>query len=123
MRRDPTCDSNRWVRTELPPFGTCFRGNVGPGYALQAAARSITGGLSAGPGSLRSGPHCARSRRCAPPVAVISFGLRVHGRNGGNNDMEGPAERRLFVGPAARTSLPHVASTSFEFCRSAPGVI
>jgi hypothetical protein len=31
--------------------------------------------------------------------------------------MEGAAKRRLFVGPAARTSLPHVASTSFELSK------
>ena len=63
----------------MPPFGTCFRSKVGPGYALQAATHGISDGLFAGPGSLRSGLH------------RVSFGLRLHGRNGGNDDMEGAA--------------------------------
>src|SRR5712672_4637374 len=88
----------------MPPFGTCFQSKVGPGYALQAATHGLSGALFAGPGSVWSGPHRARSRRCAPPVVVISFGLRVHGRNGGNNDMEGAAGRTLSVGPWTRTS-------------------
>jgi hypothetical protein len=65
---------------------------------------ALSGGPFNGLGSLRSGPHRARSRRCAPPVAVISFGLGFHGRNGGNNDMEAAAERTLSVGPETRTS-------------------
>ncbi len=35
--------------------------------------------------------------------------------------MEGAAERKLSVGPAARTSLSLVTPALFEFCRSAPG--
>jgi hypothetical protein len=88
----------------MPPFGTCFQSKVGPGYALQAATHGLSGALFAGPGSVWSGPHRARSRRCAPPVVVISFGLRLHGRNGGNNDMEGAAGRTLSVGLWTRTS-------------------
>jgi hypothetical protein len=88
----------------MPPFGTCFQSKVGPDYALQAPCTGLSGGLFAGPGSLWSGPHRARSRRCAPPVVVISFGLGLHGRNGGNNDMEGAAARTLSVGRETRTS-------------------
>src|SRR5882757_4509633 len=40
-RRHPTCDSDRGVRTQMPPFGTCFQSKVGPGYALQAATHGI----------------------------------------------------------------------------------
>ena len=88
----------------MPPFGTCFQSKVGPGYCT-SGGHALLGALFAGPGSLWSGPHRARSRRCAPPVVVISFGLGLHGRNGGNNDMEGAAARTLSVGPETRTSL------------------
>ena len=105
----------------MPPFGTCFQSKVGSGYALRGghARHSQAGYLS---DHVHCGLACIALARAmpAPSGAVISFGLRLHGRNGGNNDMEGAAERRLSVGPAARTSLSHVTSTSFEFCRSAP---
>ncbi len=37
--------------------------------------------------------------------------------------MEGAAERKLSVGPAARTSLWHARPTSFEFRQKRTGVI
>lgn len=56
-------------------------------------------------------------------LPLISFGLGLDGRNGGNNDMEGAARRKLSVGPAARISLWHVRPTSFEFRQKRAGVI
>jgi hypothetical protein len=87
----------------MPPFGTCFQSKVGPGCALQAATHGIVRRPICRP-RVWSGPHRARSRRCAPPVVVISFGLGLHGRNGGNNDMEGAVARTLSVSPQTRTS-------------------
>ncbi len=37
--------------------------------------------------------------------------------------MEGAVAPKFTGGPAARSSLSHATPTSFEFCRSAPGVI
>ena len=88
----------------MPPFGTCFQGKVGPGYALQAATHGIVRRAICRPSVTVVWPV---SRSLAPmraPVVVISFGLRLHGRNGGNNDMEGAAGRTLSVGPWTRTS-------------------
>lgn len=109
----------------MPPFGTCFQSKVGPGYTLQTASQTASTALSGG--NLLNQVHCGLARiafaraDAPPPVAVISFGLGLYGRNGGNNDMEGAAARTLSVGPAARTSLWHVRPTSFEFRQSAPG--
>ena len=79
----------------MPPFGTCFQSKVGPGYALQAATA----------GYLPDQVHCGLDRIALARadarlrLPLISFGLGLHGRNGGNNDMEGAAERKLSVGP------------------------
>ena len=87
----------------MPPFGTCFQSKVGPGYALQAATHCWARYLPAQ-------GHCGLARialaraDARPPVVVISFGLGLHGRNGGNNDMEGAAARALSVGAETRTS-------------------
>jgi hypothetical protein len=105
----------------MPPFETCFQSKVGPGYALQAATHGIVRRAICRTGFTAVWTASPRLRQCAPPVAVISFGLGLHGRNGGNNDMEGAAERKLSVVFAARTSLWHVRPTSFEFRQSAPG--
>jgi len=105
----------------MPPFGTCFQSKVGPGYALQAATHGLGRRAIC---RTRFTAVWTASRSLAPmraPVAVISFGLGLHGRNRGNNDMEGAAERKLFDGNGARTSPPRVTSMSSECCRSAPG--
>ena len=88
----------------MPPFGTCFQSKVDPATHFRRDGRNCQAAYLPAPGSLWSGPLRARSRRCAPPVVVISFGLGLHGRNGGNNDMEGAAARTLSVGPETRTS-------------------
>jgi len=88
----------------MPPFGTCFQSKVGPGYALRAATHGIVRRPICGPRVTVVWPASRRSRRCAPPVVVISFGLGLHGRNGGNNDMEGTVARTLSVGPETRMS-------------------
>ena len=107
----------------MPPFGTCFQSKVGPGYALQAATHGVVRRAIC---QARFTAVWTASRSLAPmraPVAVISFGLGLHGRNRGNNDMEGAVERKLTGHLGARTSLPRGRPMSFEFPRSAPGAV
>jgi hypothetical protein len=90
----------------MPPFGTCFQSKVGSDYALQAAMHGIVRRAICRPRVTVVWPA---SRSLAPMRApgcryFISFGLGLHGRNGGNNDMEGAAARTLSVGRETRTS-------------------
>jgi hypothetical protein len=86
----------------MPPFGTCFQSKVGPGYALQAATQGIAKRATRQTRFTAVWP----SRSLAPTRSRLPLfrSAWFHGRNGGNNDMEGAAERTLSVGPGTRTS-------------------
>jgi hypothetical protein len=70
-------------------------------------------------------PAYAPRPQHAPLLSLLSpsatFVLRTHGRNGGNNDVEGVAEPKVSKPTAARAPLSVVKPTSFGLCRNAPG--
>src|SRR6266851_5728945 len=102
----------------MPPFETDLRRSFEPRAAFIGDSWSLSSRPQASRTKLRSVGQRAGSRAS---VAFGQFRDYPHGRNGGNNDMEGAAERKLSAGLAARTSLSRVTPTSFEFWRSAPG--
>jgi hypothetical protein len=93
----------------MPPFETDLRRSFEPRASLIGDSVTVISATNL----TNQIEICWAARRWSGSVAFGQFRDHPHGRNGGNNDMEGAAERALTVGAAAHTPLSLAEPASF----------